>query len=332
VIVISGALVLVALVLLVLGLTMTDLNFVYGSIAVSLISFVFLVIGILQRRGEQPAVAGADGPAVSDDTPEAVPATTPAKTGGPGPVPVVSAADDAGADEDLFEDEIGPAGATVLVVPGRPRYHVEGCRYLAGKAVEELDAADARAQYSPCGVCKPDVALAALAVEAEVEPTGAEPDEGPFEEYDEEPADIFADVPDEELAPESADADTAVHGGVDEPVPVAARRTTSRRAAAPAKAPSRARKAPAKSARSGSARTRKVAAPAVVPVAVDAPPAAVPAPTKAAPRPRKVVIIPDRGRFHTRDCRFVRDIPGTEEVTRTQATRQGFQPCGVCKP
>ncbi|HWH28642.1 MAG TPA: hypothetical protein VNU26_06705, partial [Mycobacteriales bacterium] len=78
-IVISGALVLVALVLLVLGLTMTDLNFVYGSIAVSLISFVFLVIGILQRRGEQPAEAGATaaGPAVTEDA-DAATAVAPA--------------------------------------------------------------------------------------------------------------------------------------------------------------------------------------------------------------------------------------------------------------
>ena len=50
-IVISGALVLVALVLLVVGLTMEDLPFVYGSIGTSLLAFVFLVVGVLQRRG-----------------------------------------------------------------------------------------------------------------------------------------------------------------------------------------------------------------------------------------------------------------------------------------
>ncbi|MFP5220145.1 MAG: hypothetical protein ACLGIG_10495, partial [Actinomycetes bacterium] len=47
---------------------------------------------------------------------------------------------------------------------------------------------------------------------------------------------------------------------------------------------------------------------------------------------RKVVVIPDRGRFHTADCRFVRDALGTEELSRTAATKQGYLPCGVCKP
>lgn len=50
-IVISGVLVLVALILLVIGVTMQELDFVYASIVVSLVSLVFLVIGILQRRG-----------------------------------------------------------------------------------------------------------------------------------------------------------------------------------------------------------------------------------------------------------------------------------------
>ena len=69
-IVISGALVLVALVLLIIGLVSTSLGFVYASIAVSVVSFVFLLVGILQRRGEQvpePATAElAPTPTTSD--------------------------------------------------------------------------------------------------------------------------------------------------------------------------------------------------------------------------------------------------------------------------
>jgi len=50
VIVISGALVLVALVLLVIGVVSPELNYVYASIVVSLASGIFLLVGILQRR------------------------------------------------------------------------------------------------------------------------------------------------------------------------------------------------------------------------------------------------------------------------------------------
>jgi hypothetical protein len=69
VIVISGALVLVALVLLVIGLVSSELAFVYASIAVSVVSFAFLIVGIMQRRGEQ-LPEGAEAP-----TPELAPST-----------------------------------------------------------------------------------------------------------------------------------------------------------------------------------------------------------------------------------------------------------------
>jgi hypothetical protein len=45
-----------------------------------------------------------------------------------------------------------------------------------------------------------------------------------------------------------------------------------------------------------------------------------------------VVVIPDRDRFHTPTCRFVKGVAGTESLTRAQAGKQGFQACGVCKP
>ncbi|MFN2522307.1 MAG: hypothetical protein ABR614_03215, partial [Mycobacteriales bacterium] len=79
-IVISGALVLVALVLLIIGLVSTSLPFVYASIAVSVVSFVFLLIGILQRRNEklpEDAVAEPAMPARSADV-EGVTAIIPA--------------------------------------------------------------------------------------------------------------------------------------------------------------------------------------------------------------------------------------------------------------
>ena len=97
-------------------------------------------------------------------------------------------------------------------------------------------------------------------------------------------------------------------------------RVTKRAAAtkAPAKAPV---KAPAKT------------APAKAPSkAAAAAAASTPAAASAAGRPGRVVVIPDRGKFHKADCRFVRDASDAQEMTRAQATRQGYDACGVCKP
>jgi hypothetical protein len=65
VIVISGALVVVAIVLLAIGLISGTLGFIYASIAGSVVAFIFLIVGVMQRRGEEvPAMADA-GPAPS---------------------------------------------------------------------------------------------------------------------------------------------------------------------------------------------------------------------------------------------------------------------------
>jgi hypothetical protein len=60
VIVISGALVVVAIVLLAIGLISGTLGFIYASIAGSVVAFIFLIVGVMQRRGEEvPATADA---------------------------------------------------------------------------------------------------------------------------------------------------------------------------------------------------------------------------------------------------------------------------------
>ena len=318
-IVISGALVLVALVLLIIGVVGPDLSFVYASIVVSLISLVFLVVGILQRRGETtPAAEGAPSPA---------PTPAPAAEGLTPVVPAQSGAARAAAQEPpaAASAALEPAASgTVLVVEGRPRYHVEGCRYLSGKAASGVDVAEAREEgFSPCGVCKPDEALAAR--------TPAE-----------EPAT-------EEIALD----DVAVEEPVVEPAEVPVRRgrtaATARKATpgAPAKAPAtRAVKAPAAKAPTRAARTVTKPAPPAAPAAptkagraVKAPgkaataaAASTPAATTAAKRPGSVVVIPDRGKFHKPDCRFVRDAADAESMSRTAAGRAGYAACGVCKP
>ena len=300
-IVISGALVLVALVLLIIGVVGPDLSFVYASIAVSLVSLVFLVVGILQRRGESTPAGESAAPAPQVTPADDVTAVVPSQEARASMRPAVQeppAAATAAADLET--------GGTVLVVEGRPRYHVEGCRYLSGKSAEAVDVLDAREEgFSPCGVCKPDDALAA-AEQAE-----------PVEEQLDDPAT-------EELVIEEPGVEA------DEPEVVAPRASTR-------KAP--ARKAPAKKATA----TKAVKAPAVKAPAAKAPARAAvkaaPAPARAASkaaapaaRAGSVVVIPDRGKFHKAQCRFVRDVDGTEVMSKTAASRAGYAACGVCKP
>ena len=45
-----------------------------------------------------------------------------------------------------------------------------------------------------------------------------------------------------------------------------------------------------------------------------------------------MVVIPDRGKYHRPDCRYVRDNPDAHELTKSGARRQGYAACGVCKP
>lgn len=337
-IVISGALVLVALILLVLGLTMTELSFVYASIAVSLVSFVFLVIGILQRRGEQPSSGGdRDAPEVrkdeqADTEPDdveppvaVVPAARTPKGGSAGSVPVRARAVQEEEPEQFEDDEeLLEGGGAVLVVPGRPRYHVEGCRYLSGKSAEEIDVLDAREDgFTACGVCKPDDALEELYADDDLEREQVSDDDV----YDEELEDEL-DVEEEELEPVPA-----VRGRAARPAAVSTAAPT--RTTAPVRS-ARVSKTPA---RSGS--TRPPAAPTVAEIRPARAVRAAKAPAKAASaragsasatRQARVVVIPDRGRFHLSDCRFVRDTDDTQELTRGQAAKQGYAPCGVCKP
>ncbi len=208
-IVISGALVLVALVLLLIGLLQPGLAFIYASIVLSLVSFGFLIRGVLQRRGE---TFDQDGEATLADVP-AADATPPSRNAavGRGTTARDTTASDARALQDAeTEQDDGPtqvegaavttaaadtapmtlvatsAAATsqrdeavagpVLVVAGRPRYHVSGCRYITGRDVSEIAVATAHVEgFTACGVCKPDLALAGNRAVVEDAPGNARP-------------------------------------------------------------------------------------------------------------------------------------------------------------
>ena len=50
----------------------------------------------------------------------------------------------------------------VLVVDGRPRYHVPGCVHLHARESEPLPVGEAvELGFTPCGLCEPDSALLA---------------------------------------------------------------------------------------------------------------------------------------------------------------------------
>lgn len=293
-IVISGALVIVALGLLIAGLVVSSgLVLVYASIGVSVLSAVFLFLGVRQRRGDDdgarvaatpglaaagaaPAVAAAPAapaaaPASSDEGVRTVPPRQPA-------APVLVGADPVAAEPaPVSASQPGEAAAgEVFVVPGRPRYHAAGCRYLSGRETETRSVAEAQAEgFAACGVCRPDEASSVASPAAE--PAAPAP------------------VP---AAPRRRAPQTRT-AQVDSAEAVAARQATPDDDE-PQTAPAR---------------------------AVDA---AAPAPARS--RGETVVVIPERGRYHRPECRYVRGVEGAREMTKTGARRQGYSACGVCKP
>jgi len=284
VIVISGALVLVALVLLVIGLIDPSLTFVYASIGVSLASFVFLVVGILQRRKQD--VPGAE----EATTGGAALAEASSETAASGVTTLLPVAKQSAAS--------GSASGSVLVVAGRPRYHVDGCRYLTGKVADPLPVEDARDQgFTACGVCKPDDNLVSTAL-TETAPT-----------------DAATEQPEEAPAPAARVARAAA-----KPAAKASPKAAAKAAPKTAKAATRASAAaPARKAAAKAAPAKKALTPAKPPV-------------KAPVKRGGVIVIPDRGKFHTADCRYVRGAEETLELTKAAATRQGYEACGVCSP
>lgn len=173
-IILSGALVVLAIALLIAGilfgnsgaelLGLDGLMMIYVSITVSIVSALCLAIGVYLRRRELfgKVDTGQAG------TPKADKKTKKARKGGPkGAADADPAATDPTA-EDAFTLPVPavdvPADALVHVVRGRKRYHLDSCRQLAGRGKEELTYAEAQEEgFSPCTACMPDTALAARA-------------------------------------------------------------------------------------------------------------------------------------------------------------------------
>lgn len=301
-IVVSGALVVLSIILLVTGLVAAEgLTLIYFSIGSSILAGLFLILGALQRREDKVAAApGApDLSTAAFDRVTTVSVTTP--TGGARPAAAATS-----------------GGPTVSVVPGRPRFHTSDCRFLAGRPdVESVDLAAAQDQgYTECGVCKPTDSLATASAGRGGAPALMSDDDAVSVDVDDEPTSRVA------AARKPAARKTATKTAARKPAAkTAARKPAAAAKAAPARAAKPAAKAaPAKAAKAAPAKAAKAA-----------PAKATRAAAKAAPA-GSVVVIPDRDKFHTSDCRFVRDVDGTLTVSKATARRQGYAACGVCKP
>lgn len=133
-----------------------------------------------EHPAESPPAVGAPAePARSTGVLAGV-AGVPAQAGAAGPAGVpVQAGAPVAADEELDDEDppdeppaqpISPADAArvagmsieVLVVDGRPRYHLAGCMHLLGRPTEPLPVSEAiELGFSPCSLCEPDSAILA---------------------------------------------------------------------------------------------------------------------------------------------------------------------------
>jgi hypothetical protein len=176
----SVLLVVAAGVLLGFGLVLLDPPLLYSSIGVSALAALALVLGVRRMaalRAGRGVIAVRPGGAGSLAV-----ATTPRSVGRATPRPVGRAAVDPllhGAAVDEFtremvpldepaEQVVGPADldrvaaldGRVVVVDGRPRYHLADCAFLVGYDAEPMAVSEAvELGFTACGLCRPVTAL-----------------------------------------------------------------------------------------------------------------------------------------------------------------------------
>ncbi|MEV0164164.1 hypothetical protein [Nonomuraea fuscirosea] len=166
--------VLAAVVLLIAGFVLAKPFLIMWSIVVSVLSALFLVIGAFLRRNELfPGGGQAAAPATPPKglMPPAPPYNQTGPTAHQPPMrpqphprpqpqaPQRTATVPAPAMRRPAAGGVAP-DAIVLVIPGRKRYHVPGCRQLTGRDHEELTYEEAREEgFTPCTACLPDAAL-----------------------------------------------------------------------------------------------------------------------------------------------------------------------------
>jgi hypothetical protein len=199
VLVVSLLLIAAAALLLVLGLWQSSSVLLSGSIAASLFAAVMLVVAARQVTnrlaaaadrspdgrspdgrspdgrspdgrspdGRSPDGRSPDGREFAEDLDSSNTQTmTIPVQGGPPEYPD----DDADPPDEPAPQQVSAADAArvgrmvneVLVVDGRPRYHLAGCVHLLGRVSEPLPVSEAiELGFTPCSLCEPDSALLA---------------------------------------------------------------------------------------------------------------------------------------------------------------------------
>lgn len=196
-IVASLLLIFVAVVLLVLGLMNGSSGLLVGSIGTSLLAAVALVVGARQAAAarveagydedeqdggenyEEPVSRSRAGREPLRETvrePEqpvrarVAERVEPAGVTIPAQAAVLDVEDEEDPPDEPVAQRVAPGDAAhiarlsteVLVIDGRPRYHVAGCVHLLGRPHEPLPVNEAvELGFSPCGLCEPDSALLA---------------------------------------------------------------------------------------------------------------------------------------------------------------------------
>ncbi len=140
------ALVVVAFGLLVAALATSAMLWAWLSVGASVAAAVVLVVDWRRRRRRSAHLSTAPPDADRAQGAELDPAVEPAE-------------EDTDAADLLAVSELD---TEVRVVDERPRYHLAGCRWLAGRPTLTLPVREARELgFTPCAVCSPDRALAA---------------------------------------------------------------------------------------------------------------------------------------------------------------------------
>jgi hypothetical protein len=185
----SIALVVVSAALWFLGLRESSDLWYYASIVSSVLAAFALIVGARQRAraripdddfdvdplhrtpgvvvvGIAPGVRAptrrpAGQAAVHTPTADAGLPVTPARAGEE-PVPDPPDEPPPQLITDLQAGRIAEMTAVVLVVDGRPRYHLTGCPHLLGRSPEQIAVNEAvRYGFTPCGHCEPALPLLA---------------------------------------------------------------------------------------------------------------------------------------------------------------------------
>jgi hypothetical protein len=175
----SVLLVVAAGVLLGFGLVLLDPPLLYSSIGVSALAALALVLGVRRMAAIR---AGRGVIAVKPGGAGSLAVATPRSVGRAAPRPIGRAAVDPvlhGAAVDDFtremvpldepaEQVVGPddldrlaaLDSRVVVVDGRPRYHLADCAFLVGHDAEPMAVGEAvELGFTACGLCRPATTL-----------------------------------------------------------------------------------------------------------------------------------------------------------------------------